>query len=208
MIKAAHQDWSPATIRSAMMTTADIFDNTNNPIIDITTRVAGTPLDFGGGHVNPNKALDPGLVYDIGVQDFINYMCALNYTTEQLQIITKRSNFSCKENLDLNYPSFIVILNNTNTITFTFKRVLTNMADVNCTYHATVKAPSGMKVFVQPGTIYFPQKYSTSTFNLTVEINLGLNPMSDYIGNYGFLTWYEEKGTHVVRSPIVSALAP
>ncbi|KAL3515286.1 hypothetical protein ACH5RR_022188 [Cinchona calisaya] len=207
LLKTAHKDWSPAAIRSAMMTTADIIDNANNPIIDIITGVAGTPLDFGGGHVNPNKATDPGLVYDIGVQDYINYMCALNYTTEQLQTITRRSNVSCEANLDLNYPSFIVILNNTNTTSYTFKRVLTSVVDANCTYHATVEAPSGMKVFVQPATIYFPRKYSKSTFNLTVEINLGLNPTSDYIGNYGFLTWYEDKGTHVVRSPLVSAFA-
>lgn len=208
LLKAAHKDWSPAAIRSAMMTTADILDNANNPIMDIITGVTGTPLDFGGGHVNPNKAMDPGLVYDIGVQDYINYMCALNYTTIQLQTITRRSNVSCEASIDLNYPSFIVILNNTNTTSYTFKRVLTNVIDANCTYHATVEASSGIKVSVQPATIYFPRKHSTSTFNLTVEINLGLYPTSDYIGNYGFLTWYEDKGTHVVRSPIVSAFSP
>lgn len=82
------------------------------------------------------------------------------------------------------------------------------MVDAKCAYHATVEAPSGIKVFVQPTTIYFPRKYSTSTFNLTVEIDLGLYPTIYYTGNYGFLTWYEDKGTHVVRSPIVSAFAP
>lgn len=100
--KAAHKDWSPAAIRSAMMATADILDNANNPIMDIITGVAGTPLDFGGGHVNPNKTMDPGLVYDIGVQDYINCVRALNYTTKQLRTITRRSNVSFEASLDLN----------------------------------------------------------------------------------------------------------
>lgn len=209
LLKATHKDWSPAAIRSAMMTTADILDNTNGTIIDMTTEIAGTPLDYGSGHVNPSKAMDPGLVYDVNAEDYINFLCGLNYTIKQIQIITQRSNFSCREaNLDLNYPSFIVILNNTNTTSYTFKRVLTNVADTNCTYHASIEAPSGMKVLVQPATVYFSGKYSTATFNLTVDIDLGPSLESDYIGNYGYLSWYEEHGTRVVRSPIVSAFAP
>lgn len=209
LLKATHKDWSPAAIRSAMMTTADILDNTNGTIIDMTTEIAGTPLDYGSGHVNPSKAMDPGLVYDVNAEDYINFLCGLNYTIKQIQIITQRSNFSCREaNLDLNYPSFIVILNNTNTTSYTFKRVLTNVADTNCTYHASIEAPSGMKVLVQPATVYFSGKYSTATFNLTVDIDLGPSLESDYIGNYGYLGWYEEHGTRVVRSPIVSAFAP
>lgn len=209
LLKATHKDWSPAAIRSAMMTTADILDNTNGTIIDMTTGIAGTPLDYGAGHVNPNKAMNPGLVYDANAEDYINFLCGLNYTIKQIQIITQRSNFSCGEaKLDLNYPSFIVILNNTNTTSYTFERVLTNVADMKCTYHALIEAPSGMKVLVQPATVYFSGKYSTATFNLTVDIDLGHGLNSDYIGNYGYLSWYEENGTRIVRSPIVSAFGP
>ncbi|RVW49785.1 Subtilisin-like protease SBT4.8 [Vitis vinifera] len=128
LLKAAHPDWSPAAIRSAMMTTAYLLDNTQGPIMDMTTGVAGTPLDFGAGHINPNMAMDPGLVYDIEAQDYINFLCGLNYTSKQIKIITRRSKFSCDQaNLDLNYPSFMVLLNNTNTTSYTFKRVLTNV---------------------------------------------------------------------------------
>ncbi|KAF2321121.1 hypothetical protein GH714_034153 [Hevea brasiliensis] len=141
LLKATHRDWSSAAIRSAMMTTADVTDNANGRIIDMTTAVAGTPLDFGGGHLNPNKAMDPGLVYDIEVEDYINYLCALNYTSQQIQIITGTSNFSCKyASLDLNYPSFIVILNKTNSTTSTFRRVLLNVADTASIYNAVVEA--------------------------------------------------------------------
>ncbi|KAA8545863.1 hypothetical protein F0562_020686 [Nyssa sinensis] len=208
LLKAAHRDWSSAAIRSAMMTTADVFDNTNGPIVDMTTGIAGTPLDFGGRHVNPNKAMDRGLVYDIEVEDYISYLCGLNYTREQIKVISRRNEFSCdKANLDLNYPSFIVMLNNTNTTSYTFKRVLTNVADSSSVYHAVVRAPLGMNVTVRPATISFPKKYSTAEFNLTVEIDLGHSPQSYYIGNYGYLSWYEINGKHVVRSPVVSAIA-
>ncbi|KAH9656006.1 subtilisin-like protease SBT1.9 [Citrus sinensis] len=114
LLKAMQRDWSSAAIRSATMTTAYLLDNANSTITDIRIGVSGTPLDFGSGHVNPNKAMDPGLVYDIEVQDYINYLCALNYTSLQISVLTGTSNFTCENaNLDLNYPSFVIILNNT-----------------------------------------------------------------------------------------------
>ncbi|KAF5951749.1 hypothetical protein HYC85_009693 [Camellia sinensis] len=119
LLKAAHKDWSPAAIRSALMTTTYMIDNTNSTIIDMTTRVAGTPLDYGSRHIDPIKAMDPGLIYDLEAQDYINYLCGMNYTNQQIKIITKRSNFSCDQaSLDLNYPSFMILLNNTNTTTY------------------------------------------------------------------------------------------
>ncbi|XP_074374889.1 subtilisin-like protease SBT1.7 [Apium graveolens] len=208
LLKATHRDWSSAAIRSAMMTTADIFDNSNGPILDMSTEIA-TPLDYGAGHVNPNKAMNPGLIYDIKPEDYISYLCAMNYTKDEIMLITRRSDFSCENSsLDLNYPSFIVILNNTNTSSITFKRVLTNAEDSSAYYRAVVHTPSrGMTVVVQPSTISFSGKYSTAEFNMTVTIDISLNPESDYIGNYGYLSWNEINGEHVVRSPIVSAIA-
>ncbi|THG16882.1 hypothetical protein TEA_025605 [Camellia sinensis var. sinensis] len=97
LLKAAHNDWSPAAIRSALMTTTYMIDNTNSTIIDMTTGVAGTPLDYGSRHIDPVKAMDPGLIYDLEAQDYINYLCGMNYTNQQIKIITKRSNFSCDQ---------------------------------------------------------------------------------------------------------------
>lgn len=213
LLKSAHPDWSPAAIRSAMMTTAYTVDNTGRTIIDMTTEVAGTPLDYGSGHVDPNRAMDPGLVYDIEPEDYIKFLCGMNYTSKQMRVITGRSNFTCyAPSLDLNYPSFILILNNTNTTSFTFKRVLTNVDDSASSYRAIVKSPQGMRVTVEPEVLFFPKKNSKSGFKLAVEISLGtlgaVAPQSDYIGNYGSLSWHEINGTHVVRSPIVSAFAP
>ncbi|XP_059663986.1 subtilisin-like protease SBT3 [Cornus florida] len=210
LLKAVHKDWSPAAVRSAMMTTAYVIDNANGPIIDTTTKVAGTPLDFGAGHINPEKAMDPGLIYDIEVQDYINYLCGMNYTNKQIKVITRRSKFSCDQaSRDLNYPSFIVLLNKTNTTSYTFNRVLTNVVDSPSVYRAVVKAPSGMKVVVQPPKVSFAKKYSKAEFKITVEVTIGdASTQSDSIINYGYLSWNDVKGTHMVRSPIVAAHAP
>lgn len=210
LLKASHRDWSSAAIRSAMMTTAEVLDNAYGTITDLSTGVAGTPLDFGAGHINPNKAMDPGLVYDIEIQDYINYLCAINYTSQQIRVLTGTSDFTCQyPNVDLNYPSFIIILNNTNTASFTFKRTLTNVADARSAYTAAVKAPVGMTVTVEPATLSFAGKFSKAKFSLTVNIDLvnAFSPQSNFVGNFGYLTWHEVKGKHMVRSPIVSAFA-
>ncbi|XP_057503548.1 subtilisin-like protease SBT3 [Actinidia eriantha] len=209
LLKAAHREWSSAAIRSALMTTSDVFDNTKSIFTDMATGQSGTPLDFGAGHVNPNKALDPGLVYDMEVQDYINFLCGMNYTMQQIKIIARRSDFNCENaSLDLNYPSFIAILNDTSTTSYTFKRVLTNVVNSSSVYAAEVVMPTGMKIVVQPMTISFTEKYSRDGFNLTVEIDLGQRPRSYYNGKYGYLSWYEVNGTHVVRSPIICAFSP
>ncbi|ERN08663.1 hypothetical protein AMTR_s00017p00214530 [Amborella trichopoda] len=141
LLRAVHPDWSVAAIRSALMTTAYTIDNTYGPILDMTTRIGGTPLDYGSGHIHPNKAMDPGLIYDLGVQDYIHFVCSLNYTQEQVRIITRRSDYTCTtSNFDINYPSFMVILYN-NISSQTFKRVLTNVQDLPAAYHVVVEAP-------------------------------------------------------------------
>lgn len=76
MIKSAHPEWSPAAIKSAIMTTADLVNLGNNPIED----ERGLRADFfatGAGHVNPLRANDLGLIYDIRPNEYIPYLCGL-----------------------------------------------------------------------------------------------------------------------------------
>lgn len=71
LIKQKNPKWSPAAIKSALMTTATTVDRGGRPLKaqeftgqEIMTLVGGTPFDYGSGAVNPKAALDPGLVFD------------------------------------------------------------------------------------------------------------------------------------------------
>ncbi|KAK7848122.1 subtilisin-like protease sbt1.5 [Quercus suber] len=52
LLKAIHPEWSPAAIRSAMMTTAYVKDNTGKIFKSQLTNFSSSPLDFGAGHIN------------------------------------------------------------------------------------------------------------------------------------------------------------
>jgi subtilisin family serine protease len=61
LLRAAHPEWSPVAIRSALMTTAYNEYPNGNGILDVSTGNPATPLDVGAGHVDPAKAVDPAL---------------------------------------------------------------------------------------------------------------------------------------------------
>uniref|UniRef100_R7WAQ1 Uncharacterized protein n=1 Tax=Aegilops tauschii TaxID=37682 RepID=R7WAQ1_AEGTA len=112
LLKAAHPNWSPAAIKSALMTTTYTMDNTNSSLRDAAGSSPATPFGFGAGHVDPQKALSPGLVYDISTNDYVAFLCSLDYSATHIRVITKMSNVSCPPRSrpgDLNYPSFSVV---------------------------------------------------------------------------------------------------
>ncbi|OMP09286.1 hypothetical protein COLO4_05623 [Corchorus olitorius] len=206
LLKAAHPDWSPAAIRSALMTTSDINDNTGNPIKELVgERIQpATPLAMGAGHVNPNKALDPGLIYDATFEDYLNLLCGLNYTAEQIKTITKSSSIKCsKPSLDLNYPSFIAYFNESNFGTVQeFQRSVTNIGEGRFSYKATVTPIKGVRVSVKPDKLVFSKKNDKKSFKLSVK---GPRQLEDQVVLFGYLTWEDSEGKYVVRSPIVVA---
>ncbi|KAJ8545415.1 hypothetical protein K7X08_017998 [Anisodus acutangulus] len=90
LVKGAHPDWSPAAIKSAIMMTADIVNLGGKPIED----ERGVPADLfatGAGHVNTLRASDPGLIYDIQPEDYVPYLCGLNYSNRAVNSISLSS---------------------------------------------------------------------------------------------------------------------
>ncbi|XP_028080564.1 subtilisin-like protease SBT1.9 [Camellia sinensis] len=207
LLKAARPEWSPATIRSAMMTTSYSTDNTFSPIQDIGNGKPATPLAIGAGHVDPNKALDPGLVYDLKTEDYVNLLCALNYTMKQIQAIARSSSYVCSNpSLDLNYPSFIAFFNandsqsDLNTVK-EFQRTLTNVGERMTTYVSKLSPMEGLKVRVVPEKLVFIERYEKQSYKLEIE---GPRLMKEMVVS-GSLSWVEVGGRkHVVRSPIVA----
>ncbi|RLM61141.1 subtilisin-like protease SBT1.6 [Panicum miliaceum] len=110
LLKAAHPTWSPAAIKSALMTTAYVRDNRNGMMVDESTGAVAGAFDFGAGHVDPMRAMDPGLVYDIAPRDYVSFLCNLNYTEQSIRAITRRQ-ADCRGARraghagNLNYPS-------------------------------------------------------------------------------------------------------
>lgn len=71
LMKQKYPHWSPAAIKSALMTTANTMDRAGRPLqaqqysdTEIMTLSPATPFDCGSGEVDPKAALDPGLILD------------------------------------------------------------------------------------------------------------------------------------------------
>lgn len=99
LIKSAHPDWSPAAIRSALVTTASQKGTDGMDITEMgPTLKKADPFDIGGGHVNPNRAINPGLIYNISKQDYIQFMCAMGYSNISISRLTKTTTNCMKSN--------------------------------------------------------------------------------------------------------------
>ncbi|CAL4920714.1 unnamed protein product [Urochloa decumbens] len=204
LIRSAHPSWSPAMVRSAIMTSADITDRQGKAIMDGAGGRAGV-LAMGAGHVNPARAVDPGLVYDIQPGDYVTHLCTLGYTHMEIFKIT-HTGVNCsavlRENrgFDLNYPSIAVAFKN-GAKSAVLRRTVTNVGTPSSTYTVQVAAPQGVKVTVAPTTLSFVEFGEQRSFRVTVEAP---SPPAAKDSAEGYLVWKQSggEGKHVVRSPI------
>ncbi|XP_057973216.1 subtilisin-like protease SBT1.7 [Malania oleifera] len=212
LLKTAHPDWSPAAIRSALMTTAYTTYKNGETIKDSATENASTPFDHGAGHVDFISALHPGLVYNMSFQDYLDFLCALNYTSDQIKLFTSVMNitFNCDSTKtyhveDLNYPSFAVQLQTTSSegggdeafSTVKYRRTLTNVGPTT-TYKVLVSSQTELvNISVEPGVLSFSELNENK--NYTVTFNYSSMPSSTTT-SFARLDWSD--GKHVVSSPI------
>ncbi|XP_055806217.1 subtilisin-like protease 4 [Solanum dulcamara] len=192
LLKSAHPDWSPAAIKSAIMTTADLVNLGNNPIQDEKLNPADL-LTIGSGHVNPSKANDPGLVYDIQPQDYVPYLCGLNYTDQQVSIIVNRK-VHCTSSIaeaELNYPSFSIDLGS---CAQTFTRTVTNVGEANSTYTVEVIGVEGVALSIKPRILKF------SALNQKLSYQVTFKRSTSTHSSQGYIKWSSTK--YSVRSPI------
>ncbi|KAJ9186815.1 hypothetical protein P3X46_002346 [Hevea brasiliensis] len=197
LLKAAHSDWSPGAIRSALMTTAYTKYKNGKTILDVSTGQPSTPLDYGAGYVNPVAALDPGLVYDTTVEDYLGFLCALNYSSSQIKLATNRD-FTCdpskKYSLgDLNYPS-LCGAGVTSIVKYT--RTLTNVAPP-ATYKVSISSETpSVNILVEPQSLNFSEQYEKKSYTVTFTAT----SMPSGTTSFAHLEWSSRK--HVVGSPI------
>lgn len=156
------------------------------------------PFDYGGGHVDPNKALDPGLVYDMGVKDYVRFLCAMGYNNSAISLMT-RSRTTCHKStkflVNLNLPSITIPELKK---CLTISRKVTNVGPVNSVYSARVQAPAGTTVRVEPLTLIFNSTVKNLEFKVTFYSLLRVQ------GRYSFGNLFWEDGFHVVRIPLIA----
>ena len=177
LFKQRHPDWSPAMIKSALMTTASQLRNDG-------TAIPGSAFDKGAGQVVPTAAVNPGLVYDAGFNDWLRFLCG----TGELNGCTAATTIDPS---NLNYPSIAIgSLPGTQKVTRTVK----NVGDTAATYTASVSAPAGLTVAVTPPAFAIAPG-ATQSYDVTFTRTTA--PLDTYA--MGAVTWSD--GTHAVRSP-------
>ncbi|KAF2309734.1 hypothetical protein GH714_004855 [Hevea brasiliensis] len=202
LVKQKHPHWSPAAIRSALMTTATLQDRAGSPLqaqqyseTEAMKLVTATPFDYGSGHVNPRAALDPGLIFDAGYEDYLGFLCTTpgidshaikNYTNSPC-------NYTMSHPSNFNNPSITVShLVKTQTVT----RTVTNVAEEE-TYVITARMQPSIAIEATPSAMTLKpgasRKFSVS---LTVRSVTGTY-------SFGEIFMKGSRG-HKVRIPVVA----
>ncbi|XP_063938562.1 subtilisin-like protease SBT3.18 isoform X1 [Daucus carota subsp. sativus] len=202
LIKSLHPDWSPAALKSAILTTAYTKDTTHDTILGGGHMKVSDPFDIGAGHINPMKAMDPGLVYDMTTIDYIMYLCSIAYTEGHIRRIvslSKISSATCpkgsKKAYNINFPS-IMVSNLQSQITI--KRTVRNVSiKKTAIYFASVVKPHGVEVSVWPSVLIF----SYFKDELSYYVTLTPTKKSQERFNFGEIILFD--GFHFVRSPLI-----
>ncbi|XP_042460773.1 subtilisin-like protease 4 [Zingiber officinale] len=196
LLKAAHPTWSPAAIKSAIITTADadVFDELLEPALYFAK---------GAGHVNPNKAANPGLIYDITDDDYISYICG-KFGEEGARNIARRvvdcSKIVTEE--ELNYPSILLAPKGRTEAKVT--RTVTNVGPAKSSYTVSVSiSKTAVSTTVTPTKLTFTELNEQKSFTMSSKWGAGGPPTSGNQLVEGKLTWTSDDGKYVVTSPFV-----
>ncbi|KAL0393443.1 UNVERIFIED_CONTAM: Subtilisin-like protease SBT1.7 [Sesamum latifolium] len=205
LLKSSHPDWSPAAIKSAIMTTADVVNLAHNPIEDERFLPANV-FATGSGHVNPSRANDPGLIYDVQPEDYVPYLCGLNYTNRQVgTILQRRVNCSAVSKIpetQLNYPSFALTFGLFQPTVQTYTRTVTNVGEPNSSYVVEIVPPPGIDVVVEPSKLDFLEVNQKLQYQVTFSRLINSTTNIGFV--QGYLKWNSSRRS--VRSPIAVIL--
>ncbi|KAL6008149.1 hypothetical protein ACLOJK_033655 [Asimina triloba] len=203
LLKSAHPDWSPAALKSAIMTTAYTVDTSSDRILAAGSPKVADPFDIGAGHVDPINALDPGLVYDMDARDQVLFLCSIGYTNAQIKAMILSSPWvdtHCPRQpehrpteLDLNYPAIVV---SDLVCSVSVERSLRNVGHCPAVYFASVEEPHGVRVEVSPRVLLFTPQKEVNTYHVT------LAALKQSRGRYDFgkIVWSD--GHHHVAIPL------
>ncbi|CAK7347976.1 unnamed protein product [Dovyalis caffra] len=194
-IKSFHPTWTAAAIKSAILTTAKSMSSRVNNDAEFA---------YGAGQINPDRARNPGLVYDMDEMSYIQFLCHEGYDGSSLSVLVGSKSINCSSLLPglgydaLNYPTMqLSVRNEQEPTTGVFRRTVTNVGPSASIYNATIKAPLGVEIAVKPNSLSFSRASQKRSFKVVVKAK----PMSRPQILSGSLIWKSNR--HIVRSPIV-----
>ncbi|MCD7452647.1 hypothetical protein HAX54_017707 [Datura stramonium] len=166
-VKSFHPDWSPAAIKSALMTTAK----------SMKIRPVGAELASGSGQINPRKAINPGLIYDLDFDSYIGYICKEGYNSTNIALLTGSKKYNCssipkaKGADGLNYPSMHLQLQHANEsdISAIFYRTVTYVGNGKAVYKAKVRGPNCLSIKVVPNILSFSKVNEKKSFRVELK---------------------------------------
>jgi hypothetical protein len=161
---------------------------TGYDVLDTGISTATRIFRQGAGHVKPNSAADPGLVFDSGWNDWLGFLCGTqlpsSYCTSRNIPVLAPSNFNVASIAISGLPGSKTVV-----------RTVTNVG-AKGTYSFSFVG-TGLSVSVSPATFTL-NPGQKQTLQITVS-NTGA-ALNAYAG--GQLTWTD--GTHAVRIPVVA----
>ncbi|KAK3011711.1 hypothetical protein RJ639_011661 [Escallonia herrerae] len=218
-----HFQWYESSLKSAS-SSADMLYTYNNVIHGFATRLMAEEIELLKGkpgilsvqeemiyqlHTTRSpEFLGLGLVYNATVDDYLGFLCALNYSSTQIKALTKRD-FTCESGKkyrveDFNYPSIAVPLQTASgkgggssapTIV-QYTRTLTNVG-TPATYTVSVTSETqAVKILVTPKWLNFSGKNEKKSYTVTFTVS----SMPSGIISFARLQWSD--GKHTVSSPI------
>jgi subtilisin family serine protease len=180
-----YPSWSPMRIKSALMTSAgDVLDLTNTNPLQIFRQ--------GAGHVQPNLAANPGLVFDSNINDWFAFLCG---TTTAVQPSVCSSLAGAGYSLDPSDMNVASIAIGDMPGSQTVRRTVTNVG-ARTTYTPSVSGLTGITASFNPPSFTLA-KGASRTIEITFS-NVSA-ALSAYVG--GQITW--TGGGHSVRIPVV-----
>ncbi|MBI5943985.1 MAG: S8 family peptidase [Chloroflexi bacterium] len=186
LLKDLHPDWSPMMIKSALMTSGyDVLDGPNtNPLVIFRQ---------GAGHVRPNNAADPGLVYDSGFNEWLAFLCGATTGVNPAYCSALSGAGYSLDPSDLNVPSISIgQMAGVQTVT----RTVTNVGEKE-KYTFSYSGLAGITVTPSANSFNI-EKNGVKSYSVTFTTNGAA--LGSYTG--GYVTWTGNKG-HVVRIPVV-----
>ncbi|KAI4354953.1 hypothetical protein L6164_003773 [Bauhinia variegata] len=192
-VKSFHPDWTPAAIKSAIITTAKPMSRRIN---------SEGEFAFGAGQVNPTRAVNPGLVYDMDDLAYIQFLCHEGYNGSTLKVLVGKP-VNCSSIVPglgydaLNYPTMQLCVKSNKEITAgVFRRRVTNVGPP-AIYNATIRAPTGVNITVKPTSLVFSRTLQKRSFKVVVRAKS--MPSMQILS--GSLIWKSPR--YIVRSPIL-----